>query len=89
MDGKVDYGPSPQTSAGGPDAAAQFYTSKYIRDGFGEIRSRCATLGVAYNSNLYTINVVHRGVLFLGRCLEHIILGPNYQIYRGYDRYRP
>ena len=34
MDGKMDYGPSPQTAAagGGADAAAQFYTSKYIRD---------------------------------------------------------
>ena len=34
MDGKMDYGPSPQAAAagGGADAAAQFYTSKYIRD---------------------------------------------------------
>ena len=32
MDGKMDYGPQPPMAAGGgPDAAAQFYTSKYIR----------------------------------------------------------
>ena len=38
MDSKMEshYGPSPQMQAaaagGGADAAAQFYTSKYIRD---------------------------------------------------------
>jgi len=34
MDGKMDYGTPPQAvgPGGGPDAAAQFYTSKYIRN---------------------------------------------------------
>ena len=42
MDGKMDYGTPPQAvgPGGGPDAAAQFYTSKYIRDRTMTVRSR-------------------------------------------------
>ena len=44
MDGKMDYGTPPHQAnghavGGGPDAAAQFYTSKYIRD-LDDIRCR-------------------------------------------------
>ena len=68
MDGKVDYGPSPQTSAGGPDAAAQFYTSKYIRDltTFAvDSQSVAQTLGWAHNLKLQPINVMNIKVLWV------------------------